>query len=280
MEEVGSTSVLIKKFLLLGSIIKIQRGSADISLEALDTLAKKYKAFATVLELNVEAGDDKNVELEESLKTFGYQDVDLFFSPTKTSFIDLTQSEEEILSGFDEDIRKSLRMCHEKNINFKSVEKIDEFYKILHEAGHDRKFFVQNSGDWKVKWGAFGNQEKIILAFLDDKLLGGNLFLINPPSSIGLFLPITELGRHYRIAAPLIWEGLKVAKQAGCTAFDLDGLFDERYNLPKNWEGLTAFKRKFNGREVEFIKPKVKVYSKWVGALLKLGLLWVFFVEG
>ncbi|MBU1132833.1 aminoacyltransferase [Patescibacteria group bacterium] len=276
-KRVGSTRVLIKKILWLGSLIKIQRCSANTPLVELEKLAKKNRALLIVMEFDVTTGDACYAELEESLSLCGYKDLNLFFSPTKTTYIDLTKSEEIILSSFDQDIRKSLRRNLKKNISFRLVSHIEEFYSLLYEAGHRRNYFVQNLHDWKDKWGSFGNQVQVLLAYLDEKLLGGNMFIINPPIACGLFLPTTEYGRCNRIAATLVWEGLKLAKKSGCTLFDLDGISDERYKPKKNWRGITTFKRKFRGREVEFMHPKVKIYSRYLKPLERLGLFWMFF---
>jgi lipid II:glycine glycyltransferase (peptidoglycan interpeptide bridge formation enzyme) len=280
IERIGSTRVLIKKIPWLGSIIKIQRGSANTPLVEIEKIAKKTKALLVVIEPDITTEDAHYAKLEESLKLAGYNDdLNLFFSATKTAYIDLTKSEESIVSSFDQDVRKSLKRNLKKNISFRSADHLEEFYPLLHEAGRHRNFFVQAFPDWKDKWESFGNRVQIILAYLDGKLLGGNMFMIKPPVAFGLFLPTTGAGIRNQIAATLIWEGIKLAKKNGCILFDLDGLYDERYKSPKKWLGLTAFKKKFKGREVEFMHPKVKVYSWYLKPLEQLGLLWMFFVD-
>lgn len=280
LEKVGCTNVLIKKIFCLGSIIKIQRGSADTSLIEIEKLAKKNKAMLVIFEPYIKVGDAHYIELEGALKLSGYSNgLNIFLSPTKTSYIDLTKSEESILSSFDQDICKSIKRNLENKISFRVADSVEEFYPLLHEAGYRRNYFVQSLSGWRAKWQPFNRQLKIILAYSDRKLLGGNMFIIEPPIAFGLFLPTTEYGRDNGIAASLVWEGFKLAKKSGCDIFDLDGLYDERYDFPRKWLGLTAFKRKFRGQEVEFMHPKVKVYAWYLKPLEKLGLLWMFFVD-
>lgn len=273
VERAGSTLVLIKKIPWIGSIIKIQRGSANTPLVEIEKIAKENKALFVAIEPDIKTEDIRYTELEQIFKREGYKDLNFFLSPTKTAYIDLTKSEENLLSSFDQDIRKSLRRNLKKDISFRVVDHLEEFYSLLYEAGRRRNFFVQTFSDWKDQWGSFGKQAQVILAYLDGKLLGGNMFLIKPPAAFGLFLPTTESGRHNRIASTLIWEGLKLAKRRGCTSFDLDGLYDDRYKSPKKWRGITAFKRKFKGHEVEFMHSKVKIYSWYLKPLGWLGLL-------
>jgi len=273
VEKIGTTLVLIKKLPWIGSIIKIQRGAADTSLVEVEKMARENKALFTVIEPDIKTENPRYTQLEQTFKLNGYKDLSFFLSPTKTAYIDLSKSEENILSSFDKDIRKSLRRNLKKAISFRLSSNLEEFYSLLYEAGTRRNFSVQAFSDWKDQWGSFGSQAQIILSFLDGELLGGNMFLINPPAAFGLFLPTTENGRSIQIAATLIWEGLKLAKKKGCVSFDLDGLYDDRYKSPKKWRGVTTFKRKFNGHEVEFMRSKVKIYAWYLKPLGWLGLL-------
>lgn len=273
VENVGETLVLIKKIPWIGSIIKIQRCSGEISLVEIEKMARKNRALFVVIEPDIKTEDAYYTKLEQIFKLSGYKDLNYFLSPTKTAYIDLSKSEENILSSFDKDILRSLIRNLKKDISFRLSSNLEEFYSLLDEAGKRRNFSVQSFSDWRDQWGSFGRQTPIILAFLDGELLGGNMFLIKPPAAFGLFLPTTEYGRSTRIAASLIWEGLKLAKSHGCTSFDLDGLYDVRYKSPKKWRGVTTFKRKFNGHEVEFMRPKVKVYAWYLKPLGWLGLL-------
>ena len=273
VEKIGATLVLIKKLPWIGSIIKIQRGDADTSLVEVEKMARENKALFTVIEPDIKTENPRYTQLEQTFKLNGYKDLSFFLSPTKTAYIDLSKSEENILSSFDKDIRKSLRRNLKKAISFRLSSNLEEFYSLLYEAGTRRHFSVQALSDWKDQWGSFGSQAQIILSFLDGELLGGNMFLVNPPAAFGLFLPTTENGRSIQIAATLIWEGLKLAKKKGCASFDLDGLYDDRYKSPKKWRGVTTFKRKFNGHEVEFMRSKVKIYAWYLKPLGWLGLL-------
>lgn len=274
VERVGPTLVLIKKIPWIGSIIKIQRCPANTPLVEIEKIAKKNRALFVVIEPDIKTEDAGYASLEQIFKSNGYRDLNFFLSPTKTAYIDLSKSEEKLLSSFDEDILRSLRRNLKKDISFRLSSNMEEFYSLLDEAGNRRNFSVQAFSDWRDQWGSFGSQTQIILAYLNGEgLLGGNMFLIKPPAAFGLFLPTTEAGRHHRIASNLVWEGLKLAKNRGCTLFDLDGIYDDRYKSPKKWRGVTTFKRKFNGHEVEFMRPKVKIYAWYLKPLGWLGLL-------
>ena len=265
--------MLVKKIPGLGSIVKIQRCGADISLDEVDRIAKKSRALFVAVEPDIKTEDPHYAQLEAAFKSSGYKDWDFFLCPTKTSYIDLTRNEDDILASFDQDVRKNLKNNQLTNITFVPVSNIEDFYSLLCDAGHRRHFNVQTFSDWVDRWKPFGDRVQVILAYQENKLLGGNMFVINVPTACGLFLPITALGKHDHIAAPLIWEGLKLAKSSGCTVFDLDGLYDERYKAPKKWLGLSEFKKKFRGHEVEFMHTKVKLYAWYLKPLEWVGLM-------
>lgn len=273
IERVGSTLVLIRKIPFLGSIIKIQRCPTDIPFAEIEKLAKAYRALYVIIEASTKTEDANYPTLEQAFKADGYRDLSFALCPTKTSCIDLTKSEASLLAGFDRDIRRCLKRNSEKGITTRVTESAGELYPLLREAGRRRHFFVQPPADWQSQWGSFGKNAKIILAYQNGELLGGNMSLIKPPLGFGLFLPTTEKGKRAHVAPTLVWEGLKLAKAAGCTSFDLDGIYDARYGSPKKWLGLTAFKRKFRGHEVEFIPAKIKIYAWYIKPFRWLGFL-------
>jgi len=278
-DSIGATRALSKHVPLIGTVIRIQRGSANTPIADIDAFAKKHSAAMLFIETDGVSESALYAKDVAEFTRLGFTDINFFLSPTKTTRINLLESESAILAGFDRDIRKHLKLNSEKGITFKTTDCMEEFYNLVTEASHRGKYFVQPFSGWKNKWSPFGNQVRFILAYLDGKLLGGNMFTVQPPYAFGLSLPSTEFGRNHQISATLIWEGLLCAKSLGCSEFDLNGLYDERYKAPKKWLGLTAFKRKFRGHEVEFMHPKIKVYKWYLKPLEKLGLLWMFFVD-
>lgn len=265
--EVVGTRVLIRKIPLLGSIIKIQRCQANIPFTRIDKLAKHYHALFVIIEASVTTEDPDYQKLDAEFKNRNYRNLKFAMCPTKTSYIDLTKSEAKIMAGFDANIRKRLKKNQADGVTTKTISSLTELYLLLAETGKRRHFFVQAESDWLSQWGSFGRQAQVIVAFKGDQLLGGNMSLLTKPTAFGLFLPTTEAGRQAQVTPTLLWEGLRHAKQAGCTTFDLEGLYDNRYKAPKKWQGLTAFKRKFRGHEVEFIPTQIKFYAWYLKPL-------------
>lgn len=280
LEQLGSTRILIKKLFFFGTVIKIQRGAADINLDELNKLAFKNKALFIVMEPDITTNDPEYNNIEKRLDLDDYHNIKMYLSFTKTSYIDLTRTEQQILASFDQDIRKILSNNEKSKIVFKRTHEIEKIYKMVKEAGHTKHYFVQAKKAWRDQWEPFKEKSCTIYAYLSQELLGANMFVCANAVASGLYLPVTQRGRNLHVAASLIWEGIQWAKAMGCSTFDLNGMFDQRYLLPKRWQGFSAFKKKFRGTEVEFMHPKVKVFSPAFKVIETLGLLWVFFPEG
>ncbi len=270
--EANKTRILIKKVPLLGNIIKIQRCDT-VPFEEIEKIAKRERTLFAIVEAAVTTENPNYPQLKADFKQKGYKNLKLKLCPTKTSYLDLTKSTDELFANFASDVKRSIKQNQNRGVTVKSADSFEKIYPLLQEAGKRRHFFVQRLPNWKKQWGGFGTKAKVILAYKDGELLGGNMLLVTPPVAFGLFLPTTSTGRNCKVASTLLWEGLKIAKTKGCTTFDLEGVYDNRYHAPKKWLGLTKFKRKFKGREVEFIQTKIKIYAWYFKPLGWLGLI-------
>lgn len=273
VERAGSVAVLVRKLPLLGAVIKIKRCPKEIDLGLVESLAKKYRAGLIKIEADVNFYDQNYEILEGQFRESGYSNSKLSYSPTKTSYIDLTKSQSDLFLGFDSDVQKNIKRNEKKGIRVKTAENIEDIYPLIEYAGKSRHFIFQKYSDWKSQWKAFNRKAKVLMAYDGENILGGNMFIIQDSKAYGIFLPLFEAGRKENAAYTLMWEGFKVAKSEGCQIFDLEGIYDARYGSPKSWLGLTNFKRKFNGKEIEFMRSKVKArvwYLKpfaWTGIL-------------
>jgi lipid II:glycine glycyltransferase (peptidoglycan interpeptide bridge formation enzyme) len=254
-------------------VIKVERCPPDVSFEEIEKVAQKHKALVVKIEVDIRAGEVGYARLEKEFRRYGYVNSRFVFCPTKTVYVDLTKSTEDLLAGFDRDVRRHLKGNNAKVIKVERQTSLEDFYALLARAGKERHFVVQKHQDWRDRWGVWSKRAVVVLASKNGELLGGNFSLLIPPTAYGIFLPLTAAGRQAGAAYPLLWEGFKMAKERGCHLFDLEGVYDARYGQPQEWRGLTAFKRKFRGQEKEFLPAKVKVRSwylkpwAWTGVL-------------
>lgn len=272
VDNLSGNFILIKRFPILGSIIKIKRCSRSLDLSGLEKMIFSYNAFLVKIEYDLAINDSDYPTILANLQKFGYLPSRFVFSPTKTSIIDLSPDLDVVVSNFDRDVRRNLRQKADKNIQFINTS-IDDFYPLLKDSALKHRFAIDNTSDWFNFWR---EQEKWItttIGYVNGEIGGGTMVLAEGETAFGIFFALNDLGREAKLSYSLMFEAFKTAKEKGSQFFDLEGIYDARYGKPKEWIGLTAFKNKFKGREVEFIPAMAKSSNILVRQLIKFGLI-------
>jgi len=259
VEKIGRWYVFIRKFSLLGSLVKVQRIEPPIPFEKIEKLAKKHRAFQIIIEptLSVFSSFFSNTSTNPQPIIFphNYHPLKSPFLPTKTLVLDLQKPEEEIFASFTKNKRRDIQIAQRHNLKIKEGTK-EQFYEL-------KKKSLLRKGVlpfWTKKeifpfCQAFGKKAKILLAFFSEKPVAG-LILV----SVGkraYYWQAASTKKGYRLLAPtlLLWEAIKIAKKQGCQIFDFEGIYDERFPKNRSWLGFTHFKKGFGGKEVEFPLP-------------------------
>lgn len=274
VEKIDGIYIYIKKFPLIGSIIKIQRPNKLPNIKVLLKLKQKYHAQSISIEQGLNPRSIIN----------NYQLNNDPYLPTKTIHIDLTSSEQAIFNRFSEAKRRAVRRAQKAGVIINQSTDINAFIKLKNQTAGLLGFLTTST--LKNLWHTFAPQKAIILLACHsersaaesnnlarmfdsrirerplDKLVmtenptAGILLLFHHQTAYYWIAASTKLGNKNFAPTLLVWETLKLAKQKGCSIFDFEGIFDERYpKLNKNWLGFTKFKQDFGGKEVYYSKP-------------------------
>ena len=273
VEKINGTFILIKRLPLVGSVIKIQRCDPEISLQKIDEAAKRHRAFLIKIEPNLTTDDPRAPAILRKLKNFGYEESRWALCPTRTIHLDLTPGLDRILAQTKKDVRRYLRKNRGKNFEFRQGNNLGAFYPLLQKAGEAKGYAVPRIEELKSHWGAFGSDLKLLLGYKDGKLLGGSLTLCRDGTAAGIYMATSKDGLVQHFPYSLMWESIKLSKGAGGRILDLDGIYDPRYRAPTSWKGLTEFKKKFGGREIEFVGSFTKVNFLPLKILAKFGFI-------
>lgn len=252
VEKIDGTFILIKHLPLFGSVIKIQRCDPEISLPKVDEVAKKHYAFLIKIEPNLTTDDPRALAILKNLKNFGYEKSRWALCPTRTIHINLTLGLGGLLAQTNKDVRRYLRKNRGKGFEFRQDKSLDDFYPLLQKAGEAKGYTVPKIENLKFRWKAFGSDMKVLLGYKDGKFLGGSATLCRDEVATGIYMAMNKEALAQHFSYSLMWESIKLSKEAGCRILDLDGIYDPRSRAPTLWKGLTKFKKKFGGREVEF----------------------------
>jgi lipid II:glycine glycyltransferase (peptidoglycan interpeptide bridge formation enzyme) len=251
-EKIGNGQVFVRKFPLIGSIIKVQRIKPPIPFLQIEKLAKRRRAF--LIEIDQEKSATGN------FKKYGYKINKRPYFPTKTIQIDLTRNEEEIFNSFSEAKRRAVRRAIKNGIIVKEANSYKEFLWLKKKSLLE-KFVLPIMAEKEIKtlWQAFWpNNGKIILAYFKNQPVAG-IFLLHYNKVAYYWLAAsTKLGKKLFAPTLLVWETLKIAKKLGCQVFDFEGIYDQRFPV-KSWLGFTKFKQGFEGKEI-FYPPSLKKF--------------------
>jgi len=233
VERIKNTNYFIKKFPLIGSVIKIQRPE-KIYFKKIKTLAKKYRAFQIILEPK----DDKQ---KEEIKKNGFRLSNSPYLPTKTLELNLTKPEKDLLKNLKKDCRSIV-----KKSKVKIVKTSPEKFQGVWKKAVGFKRYVPQIPQLESLKKTFGKNCLFITTY---DYSAGAIFLRADKKSYYWQAFTNKDGRRNNYQYKIVWEGILWAKKLGAKVFDFEGIYDERFPN-KSWLGFTHFKKSFGGNEI------------------------------
>lgn len=228
----------IRHFPILGNFIKIPRPQKSINPQIIDSLAKKYHAFAVKVD----------------------------FSPTKTLRLDLTLPLSQIQKQMKKDARYEIRKAEENKIVVRQSNDIEVFIKSWHKNALRRGFWIPFGKEIKSIYEAFEKNTCLLMAshynniYYCSEPIAGALILIHDKTAYYFHAASTPEGRKLSAPYLVVFEAIKLAKKKGCQIFDFEGIYDKRFPIA-SWQGFTHFKKSFGGKEIEYPGGFIKFYN-------------------
>ncbi len=256
VERINEINCFIKKFPIIGSVIKIQRPE-EVKINKIKELAKKYRAFQVIVE-------PKTLLDANYLESIGFKLGKNPYLPTKTLQLDLTKSEKELLREMKKDARAALRK--HATYNIQPTTSIEDFRNAWKKAVGWKRYVPPLSHLMALK-KSFKKNCLFITAGLPrhSEATAGAIFLLADGIAYYWQAFTNAEGRKLMAQYRVVWEGIRWAKKNGARIFDFEGIFDERFPN-KTWVGFTHFKKSFGGYKVEypgcFTKTRLPLYNK------------------
>ena len=279
VEKIDGVFIYVKKLPLIPAVIKIQRPNKLPSLKKLTLLAKKYKAKSIIIE--------PSPNLQPT--TYNLQLLNDPYIHTKSFHVDLTVSEYEIFNRFSSAKRRSVRRAQNLGVKVEISDNIEAFIKLKNHTTGIFLGFLTTRGVTRPLWQTFAPKHaKVLLAYinshseqseessdqrerknenhasLDSSLSFGMtsqpidsiLLLYNDKTAYYWMEAATKEGKKHFAPTLLTWEAFKFAKKQGCTTFDFEGVYDERFpKRARDWQGFSKFKEGFGGIPVYYPQP-------------------------
>lgn len=208
----------------------------------------------------------------KKLGDLGMKKSPMHLAAEHTVMIDLTASEEEMLSRMRRQTRYEVRRADKLGIK---VEKdnseaiFKEFHKVQAETAKRQNFVPPSLKMLMAEREAFGKNIHIYVAKSSEgKPIAYGMIISDGKEGAYYEAASTELNRKLPGAYAVIWQAMKDLKKAGVERFNLWGIAPP--GQPRHrYAGVTTFKTGFGGEVVEYVPAHDLVISK-VGYLKDL----------
>ena len=223
----------------------------DFFLESVKEMAKEQFCVFVRMRPNIYDTDER----EDLMRDLGLVKSPMHLHAEHTVMLDLTKSEEELLTDMRRQTRYEVRRAEKLGITVdwaNSEKDFDDFYDIQLKTA-ERQGFIPSSREFiQAQRKAFGEKARIYTAKLDGKVLAKGLIIFWHPEAIYHEAASTDAGRKLPGAYALQWRIIRDAKELGLERYNLFGIAPP--NSPKHrYAGVTTFKCGFGGEKVTFL---------------------------
>ena len=235
-----------------GPILDYQnRNELELAMAEIYRYAKQNNCVFVRFRPNLEETPE-NRTLIESLPSLS---ASYFLHAENTIFVNLTQSEEDLLKNMRRQTRYEVRRS--EKLNFK-VEKsntpeiLREFHQIQAETAKRQGFIPPRRKDLNAYAKAFGSDLQIYRATLDGKPVAYGLVLTDALEGDYFEAASTELNYKFPGAYALQWYVMKDLKKQGKLRYNLWGIAPAGQKNHK-FAGVTTFKTGFGGEKFDYL---------------------------
>lgn len=201
---------------------------------------------------------DEMDENKQLLKAFGFKrslthEVDA----EHTLALDLTKSEEQLLTEMRKNTRYSIRKAEKLGVTveiYNHTSKFDEFWKIFSDAVERNKWVAYSYDYLKEQFELFlkYDMSRLFLSKYEGEYISASIFTYYNGRSVYHHSGSLSATRDIPSTYLLQWEAIKYAKSIGMVEHNLWGVVDKD-DTAHPWYGLSLFKWGFGGEERKMV---------------------------
>jgi lipid II:glycine glycyltransferase (peptidoglycan interpeptide bridge formation enzyme) len=234
-------------------------GALAAMADALDRLARRYRALALLWELGSPAGE---VAIDD-LWQLGLRPAAPIQTPA-TRIIDLRPDPAAIQAQQKPKWRSNTRLAIKHGVQVRAAESDDDFrrwYALHQETGVRDGFVVRDAAYYRRFWSdqRRSGDTVLLLAEHEGALVAGIMVHRFGPEATYLYGAFSYEGRSLMPNHLLQWEAMLWAKQRGAVRYDLFGIAATD-DPSEPLAGVTRFKAGFGGYEVRYAGAFERVY--------------------
>lgn len=205
--------------------------------------------------IRIAFGELSSAENLKMLDNTGFRKAPIYMHAERMWVLDIkNKTEEQLLADMRKTTRYSIKKAAKEGviIKFRTDERcLQDFWTIYKQTAEREKFSPFSENFLKAEYEEFAKTNNAVFIFAEHNgiNLAGALILF---TKTGAFYH-QGASTHSKIPAPYLlqWEAIKFAKRRGCAFYNFWGILQEG-RTPKNWSGLTLFKKGFGGSQIDF----------------------------
>ena len=221
--------------------------------------------------------EEKNVKI---FRRLGLKKAPMYLSVEFAGVLDLNKSEEEIMVGMRQRLRRALRKGVKNNIKIeKSTDPKDihTFYEIQLQTAKRHDFYAFSEDFLTKQFEAFAPNGEAVLytAKHDGEILAQNFMIFYGNEASYHYGVSSELGTKLSGAPLLHMEAMNEARKRGCIRYNLWGIVEPEEKTHRFY-GVSEFKRSFGCEELRYtpahdmvLKPFAYLKTKLVETIRK-----------
>ncbi len=181
--------------------------------------------------------------------------------PQDTSIIDLSKSEEELLTTMHQKTRYNIRLAEKKGVRIVTGKKyLADFLRLHHETSARDQFVTHEKSHFEKLIGSLPDDMcRVYAAKNNEKIIAANIVIRFGNTTTYLHGASASVDREVMAPYLLQWQQIKDAKRDGFARYDFWGIAPRmrKSNKEKSWAGITRFKNGFGGSEVSYVGATV-----------------------
>jgi len=207
------------------------------------------------------------LELIEELSGSGWQFSDEQIQFRNTVLLDLENSEEDLLMAMKSKTRYNVRLAGRKGVSIRrgGMDDLDMLYAMYAETAIRDGFAIRSKDYYLTVWQTFLASEMLtpLIAEVDGNPVAGLMLFTYCKTAWYIYGMSKDEHRNLMPTYLIQWEAFRLAKDKGCTVYDLWGAPDEFKPDDSLW-GVYRFKKGLGGQVVRTIGAWDLPLRPWV----------------
>lgn len=196
-------------------------------------------------------------QVRKQVHRFGAVEAQMHLTADLTLQLDLSQSEDELLSQMRKNHRSAIRKAEKLGISVTKTadpDEIQEFYNHQLELAQKHGFVPFSYEFLHEQFQAFTGDDQVLLfhAKQGDDLLASAFIIFYNGEAVYHYGISTDANAKLPGSYACQWAAIKEAKQRGCSRYNFWGIAPADAQNHR-FAGVTLFKRGFGGEEVEYL---------------------------